>query len=463
MSEPPLDMVIRSGDVVAGDARHRVDVGIRDGRIAVLGTSLRGVREIDARGCLVLPGIVDPHVHFSATPATAGGEPEFADDFWTGSRTALAGGVTTVGQMSFPVADEGIRAAVERDEEAARSRAAVDHYFHAGLISAPPGTADEIAHLAGRGHRSLKIVMLAFDWDHSGLVEAIDTARRFGMITLAHCEDHALVDFATRRVQAQGGGVDRYPETRPPVSERAAVERLLAICELTGAPVYVVHLSASDALDAARRGRHAGLPVMVETRPLYLGSTSAVHAEPDGYKQVGMPPIREREDVEALWRGLANGSIDTVGSDHAPWTLEQKREHIGDLACLRKGVAELETMLPLLWTEGVVAGRITPETLVRVTATNAARIFGLRNKGSISVGADADLVILDPNEHRLVDGSGMESAAGYSVYDGRRLQGWPRWTLSRGDVVYGDGEVIANPGRGRRVQQDELRRTWQAR
>lgn len=167
-----------------------------------------------------------------------------------------------------------------------------------------------------------------------------------------------------------------------------------------------------------------------------------------------MPPIRERHDVDALWRGLADGSIETVGSDHAPWTLDQKREHIGDLACLRKGVAELETMLPLLWTEGVVGGRITPETLVRVTSTNAARIFGLRGKGTVAVGADADLVVLDPDERRVVDGSAMESAAGYSVYDGRPLQGWPRWTLSRGEVVYGDGEVLATPGRGRPVRQD---------
>jgi dihydropyrimidinase len=232
-------------------------------------------------------------------------------------------------------------------------------------------------------------------------------------------------------------------------AERAAVERAVAICEATGSPVYIVHLSSQAALRAARRGRARGLPVYVETRPLYLYLTSEALAEPDGAKYIGAPPLREPDDVEALWSGLADGSVDTIGSDHAPWRLADKLDRSQDVTTARQGVADLETMLPMLFSAGVRTGRISLQRFISLTSTGPARLFGLYpRKGTIAVGSDADLVVLDPELRRTIDGGSMRSRAGYSTYDGREVCGWPRFTVSRGDVVLEDGQVLAEPGRG---------------
>jgi dihydropyrimidinase len=282
------------------------------------------------------------------------------------------------------------------------------------------------------------------------MIEAVRIAGLHGMLTLIHCEDGALVRFAGERLLAAGGGgLADWAASRPVPAERAAVERAVAICEATGSPVYIVHLSSEPALRAARRGRARGLPVFVETRPLYLHLTSEALAEPDGAKYIGAPPLREAEDVEALWAGLADGSVDTLGSDHAPWRLADKLDDSLDVTTARQGVADLETMLPMLFSAGVSTGRVSLHRFVSLTSTSPARLFGLYpRKGTIAVGSDADLLVLDPQLRRMIDGSSMRSRAGYSAYDGREICGWPRFTISRGDVVLEDGQVLARPGRG---------------
>jgi len=224
----------------------------------------------------------------------------------------------------------------------------------------------------------------------------------------------------------------------------------VAICEATGSPVYIVHLSSRAALCAARRGRARGLPVFVETRPLYLYLTSEALSGPDGARLIGAPPLREPADVDALWAGLADGSVDTLGSDHAPWLLADKLDPAQDVTTARQGVADLETMLPMLFSAGVRTGRISLSRFVSLTSTNPARLFGLYpRKGTIAVGSDADLIVLDPDQRRTIDGRSMRSRAGYSAYDGAEVHGWPRYTVSRGEVVLEDGQVLAAPGRGR--------------
>jgi len=189
--------------------------------------------------------------------------------------------------------------------------------------------------------------------------------------------------------------------------------------------------------------------VFIETRPLYLHLTSEALAGPDGAKYIGAPPLRETQDVEALWAGLADGSVDTLGSDHAPWRLADKLDESLDVMTARQGVADLETMLPMLFSAGVSTGRVSLHRFVSLTSTSPARLFGLYpRKGTIAVGSDADLLVLDPQLRRTIDGSSMRSRAGYSAYDGREIRGWPRFTISRGDVVLEDGQVLAKPGRG---------------
>lgn len=462
MTDPEFDVVVRGGTVVTADgvvgADSRPDIGITGGRIARIGGPMRGVRELDAAGCVVLPGGVDVHVHLATTGS--GSADGFVDDVPTGTRAAAAGGVTTVGHMAFPVAPgESLRSATARDLAACAGSAAVDYLVHPSFVLPDEHTLDDVTALARSGHRSLKTVTLFLDRGGAAMVQAIALAGSLGMLTMVHCEDGPLIDFATQALVAAGRGATRYyPESRPDITELSAVHRVIAICELTGAPVYLVHLSGRRALDAARQARARGLPVYTETRPVYLELTADVHAEPDGGKYAGMPPVRTAADVDALWAGLADGSVDTVASDHAPWRLADKTDPAVNVATLPKGIAELETMLPLLYADGVATGRMSVERFAAVTATNPARLFGLYpRKGVIAVGSDADLVVLDPALRRVIDGSTMVSASGYSVYDGRETAGWPRYVIGRGEIlVDGDG-VHARPGRGVLLGQGPVR------
>jgi dihydropyrimidinase len=446
------DLVVRGGTVATEGSSGECDLGVLDGKVVQMGGPLRGKKEIDASGALVLPGGVDMHVHLSPLSPPVAGVPAWVEDFGSGSRAAIAGGVTTVGNMTFPWAGQSPRQAVARDLAVAEREAAVDYVLHAVLKDPSPEALAELPKLAADGHTSLKLFMTmpVFESRIDEAISAIKIAGQNGMLTLLHCEDGALVRFVSEDLVAQGrGGMASYGASSPGFAERTAVEKAVAICAATRSPIYIVHLSSRTALDSARRGRADGLPVFVETRPMYLYLTSKLLEEPQGGKYVGSPPLREPGDVEAIWAGLADGSIHTLGSDHAPWLLADKTEPSLDVISARQGVAELETLMPMLFSEGVRTGRISLNRFVSLTSTNAARLFGLYpRKGTVSVGSDADLVVLDPQLRRQIDGRSMQSKAGYSVHDGREVFGWPRFTVSRGEVVLADGEVTALPGRG---------------
>jgi dihydropyrimidinase len=276
---------------------------------------------------------------------------------------------------------------------------------------------------------------------------------------LIHCEDAAILAGAGQELIGAGrGAVPNFPDARPVSAEVAAVDDAVGLARRTGAPVYVVHLSSAAALDRCRQARAAGLPVYVETRPLYLHLTRERFTEPDAAKYVGAPPLRDQPDRDALWRGLSAGDVDTVCSDHAPWTLAAKLDPALDVVTARQGVADLETLMPMLFSEGVVTGRISLDRFVELTSANAARLFGLsRRKGAVTVGSDADLALWDPQERRVIDGAQMRSRAGYSVYDGWAVQGWPRFVIRRGQIVLADGDCRAEPGSGRWVRRAPTR------
>ncbi|HEX9553532.1 MAG TPA: amidohydrolase family protein [Streptosporangiaceae bacterium] len=444
--------MIRGGTVVTAGSSAVCDLAVRDGTVSQIGGSPRGRRELDATGAMVLPGGIDMHVHLSSPEPPEPGVPAWVDDFSSGSAAAIAGGITTIGNMTFPADGDSLSQSLGRDLAAARTLASVDYVLHPVLDSPTPQALAELPRLADAGHTSLKLFMVAdeFEAHADAMIEAVRIAGQYGMLTLIHCEDGALVRFAGERLLAAGrGGLADWAASRPVPAERAAVERAVAICEATGSPVYIVHLSSEPALRAARRGRARGLPVFVETRPLYLHLTREALAGPDGAKYIGSPPLRDTQDVEALWAGLADGSVDTLGSDHAPWRLADKLDESLDVTTARQGVADLETMLPMLFSAGVSTGRISLHRFVSLTSTSPARLFGLYpRKGTIAVGSDADLLVLDPQLRRTIDGSSMRSRAGYSAYDGREICGWPRFMISRGDVLLEDGQVLAKPGRG---------------
>ena len=463
----PFDLVVRGATVVSPGRQEAADIGVRDGRIAQLGGAMTGREEIAADGLLALPGGVDAHVHLMyqgllAQLREAGefdaDEPGWVDDFWTGSLAAIGGGITTIGNMTFPLPGETPRDAVAREMAGAAPEAAVDWFLHPVLNDFAAAAGGGIAALAADGHSSVKI-FLTMPWvaaDEPGLRAALAAARDAGSLTLLHCEAAGLLEQCGDDLIAHGrGALQNFPEARPVTAEVEAVDQAVALSTATGAPVYIVHLSSAAALDRARAARSGGIGVHVETRPLYLHLTRERFAQPDAGKYVGAPPLRDQADRDALWAGLAAGDVDTVCSDHAPWLLADKLDPSLNVVTARQGVADLETLMPMLFSEGVVTGRISLDQFVDLTSANAARLFGLHpRKGVIAVGSDADLALWDPQERRTVDGARMRSRADYSVYDGWDVQGWPRIVVQRGQVLLADGEILARPGQGQWLRRD---------
>ena len=448
---PEFDLVIRGGTVVTSEGRSLTDIGVRGAVIAQLGGVMRGKREVDARERLVLPGGVDPHVHLTCSDATEG-EPSWADDFESGSAAAFAGGITTLGNMSFVLPSETIAERLAIEGADARRHAMADIFLHPGVLSPTAQILAEIPDLPEHGVTSLKFFMHfpSFDGFAGQFLLAMRSAGHAGSITLIHCEDLATIECCSAVICARAhNSIRDFPDTRPIVAEVTATQRAIAMCEVTGAPTYIVHLSSARALAACTEARARGLPVYVETRPLYLHLTRACYDRDDGPLFVAQPPLREEPDREALWQGLADGSIDTIGSDHAPWTREMKMDSRLDLMNMRPGVSDLETMLPLLLSEGVLKGRLSLERFVAVTSTNAAKLFGLYpRKGTIAVGSDADLVVWEQHAPRPVDATGMFSRSGHTVYEDSVVRISPHTTIRRGEVVFADGRVLAQPGSG---------------
>jgi dihydropyrimidinase len=461
MSEPPFDLVVRGGTVVTADGQTRTDVGVRAGLVAQLGGAMSGTRELDARDRLVLPGGVDPHVHLH-NGEKVDDEVAWADDYTSGSHAALAGGVTTVGNMTWVMPWESIAARVRAETAEVGRRAVADVFFHTIIATPTPTILAEVGPAVAGGQSSMKVFMTVPIFDSSAaeyglLMKATGDA---GGVTLIHCEDMSTIECCTAILLKTARTTCRhYAESRPVEAEIVATERAIAMCRATGAATYIVHLSSAGALEACRAARARGLPIYVETRPLYLYLTAERYGDEDGPLYVAQPPLRAQRDADALWRGLADGSVDTIASDHAPWSRAQKMDPTLDVSRLRPGVAELDTMLPLLYTEGVATGRLSPERFVALTSTNAARLFGMYpRKGTIAVGSDADLVVWETRGKRAIRDEDLFSRAGHSVYRGRELTAWPAVTVRRGEIVFEDGKITGAPGSGRTVPRGLLER-----
>lgn len=451
----PMTTVVRNAEVVTVGGRFHSDIGIRDGRVAQLGGEMRASDlELDVGGRTVTPGGVDAHVHLT-DPIPGDASFHWADDFESGTRASLVGGITTVGNMSFSTPNETMTIGIQNDDETARGLSLADYFLHPVLLHPSKENIETIAPLHQAGHTSVKFFLSFNNFDRhvQDFLTAMRIAKQNRGISLIHCEDAAIMDCCCSILREAGRTAPRYyPEARPVQSEVVATQRAVGFAETTGCPTYIVHLASARALEACHDGRSRGIPIYVETRPIYLHLTRQRFEDEDGAKYAGAPPLREQSDVDALWAGVAFGNVDTLASDHAPWLLKEKLDPAFDATNLRQGVADLETSLPMMYSAGVLTGRISIEQFVAVSATNPAKLFGLYpRKGTIAVGADADLVIWDDERERTIDGATMQSNADYSPYDGFKVTGWPKWVLSRGDVVVEDGKVVGQKGRGRLV------------
>jgi dihydropyrimidinase len=403
-------------------------------------------RELDAIGKLVLPGCVDLHTHLASTPTFTP-----LDDFEHATRAAIAGGVTTVCSMVYQ--DGTLRAGIERGLRDAQ-RSVADFAFHVVVTDPTDAAIAELPSLVRDGHAGLKVFMVAprFDERITDYVRVLRAAAHAGMLVAVHAEDHAIVARATAELHAAGhDGVRYFPESRPVEAEGVAIRAAAQLAAKTGASIYLVHLSSRVALAALAEAKARGLRVYAETRPLYLYLTRGHFERPDAALWVGQPPLREREDVDAMWDALKSRLVDTVGTDHYPHRRAAKLAPGLAFDKVPPGVANLETLLPMLYSEGVRRGRLTVERLVDVLATSPARIAGLRGKGEIAIGNDADIVIFDPEHTRTIRASEMHSACDYDPYEGWEVTGWPSITVLRGEIAYESGEILARPGAGRLV------------
>ena len=448
------EILISGGTVVTSEGRFDADVRVWDGTIVEIGTGLAagaGAREIDATGLLVMPGGVDPHVHL-------GGRTR--DDYRTGSQAALAGGITTISNFAFHAEGQTLAQAIEREAALIREQAIADVILHAGIT--PRTQTGEMTTLAAEtGQTSTKMFMVwtVFDAAVPDYLATMDAAGRNGILTMVHCEDWPILARAVAELTAAGRtSLEYFPDSRPVVGEVVATQRAVAMAEATGAPIYAVHVSSAGALQVLQDARDRGLSVFVETRPIYLHFTRERFEGPDRGLYVGQPPLREQADQDALWAGIANGSVDVLATDHVAYRRDEKLDPSQTISQHRAGLSNLQVVRPMLYSEGVVQGRISEERFVAVTSTNAAKLFGLYpRKGTVAVGSDADIALWDPDETRTIRDEDMFSGAGFSVYSGWEVTGWPVMTLRRGEVVYENGEILARSGSGELLRRGRWR------
>jgi dihydropyrimidinase len=447
-----IDLAVRGGLVVTSDGERRADIAVTGERISAIGDVGPAPREIDARGKLVLPGCVDLHTHLASTPTFTP-----LDDFEHGTRAAIAGGVTTVVSMVYQ--EEGsLRRGIERAMRDAE-RSLADFAFHVVVTDPSESARAEIPALVRDGHAGFKVFMVSPRFverrdDYRLLLAAASAA---GALVAIHAEDHAIVAARTAELHASGRtGVEHFPASRPVEAEVKAVREAVELAAATSAAIYLVHLSSRGALDVVREGKGRAR-VFGEARPLYLYLTRAQFDRPDAALWVGQPPLREPGDIDAVWAALTDGTLDTVGTDHIPHTRAAKLAPGLTFDKIPPGVSNLETLLPMLYSEGVRKGRLTLARMVEVLATAPARIAGMYpRKGALAVGSDADIVVFDPEARRTVRAADMHSACDYDPYEGWDVTGWPEIVIARGEVVFDRRQLRPAPGRGEFIARAAL-------
>ena len=411
-------------------------------------------RVIDATGCIVLPGLVDPHTHIVLDT----GIYKTPDDWAVGTRTAACGGVTTVIDFATQFAGQDMHRALAARQAEVGGLAQIDYGLHM-MLTTLPGTDAELeawmTDLLAAGINSIKVYTTYrpnYYQDDDALLRVFRAAAAHDVLVMIHCENDALVSAARERlVHAGKTALAYHGQARPALAEVEAANRALFLASRAGEPqVYIVHCSASGTVAQVALAAANGQRAIAETTVQYLTLDESVYTGERPETGIMQPPLREGDEKILLWKQVADGIISTIGTDHCDYTISQKREHT-EFTKTPGGIPGLETLLPLLATEGVAAGRISWSRLVEVCCANPARIFGLGDKGRLEPGADADVVIYDPRVEGTIQAEKLHNLAGYTPYEGRRVQGAVRDVFSRGRQLVREGEFIPAPGWGRFV------------
>ena len=451
------ETVVAGGTVVTASDVFRADIGINQGRIAAVGLDLKGATAIDAGGLLVLPGGVDSHCHIEQLKAAGGADEE---SWLTGGISALAGGTTSVITFSAQFKGRGLlEPLAEYHRRAAKTM--VDYSFHQIVTDASDDVIfREVPEVVASGVRSLKVFLTYEDShiDDKGFLRVLAAARRAGALVTVHCENYDAINWRTQALLADGRASPKYHAwSRPPVVEREATYRAIALAEMVDQPIQVFHVSCPEVAEEIARAQARGVKVWGETCPQYFVLSAADMDRPgfEGAKFMCSPAPRDAAASAGLWEMIRRGTLDVVSSDHSGWgyTTPAGKRVNGTNAPFRdipNGVPGLCSRLPILFSEGVGKGHIDLCQFVRLTASNPAKLFGLApRKGSIVPGADADLVLWDAKKQVTITNALLQHTIDYTPYEGLEVTGWPVLTMRRGEVAMRDGKVVAEPGSGR--------------
>ena len=477
-AQPTGELVIHNGLIINDTGRMQADIRIRGEKIVEIApklTAAPGAREINAAGMFLMPGIVDTHDHLPLEPIVNPRPDQNQDDIISGSRAALASGITLVGDFVGIRNDEDPNAYADRNIALIQKNSIVDVYLHASInpLETPSGSPpDPLTQrktydaLAARGIISTGEDFMArasYDKNSVAWMKAFRVSGEAGVVSMIHAEDYSIMADALDHLTNENGGagltLHNFVQSSPPVAEVLAVQRSVAIAEATGSPVFILHVSSGRALKVIEDAQRRGLPVYAETRPWNLFATSQKYQQPDAGLYVGGPPQRDKWDQDMLWDGIRKGTIDTIGTDHTAFSKAGKLDPTQTIARKLMGRETLQDYPPMMFSEGVMKDRITLEQFVAVTSTNAAKIFGMYpRKGVIQVGSDADIVIWNPALKKTFKDSDEFSNAKYSTYAGMEVTGIPIMTIRRGEIVYDNGKILAQPGSGRFIPGNKFQR-----
>jgi dihydropyrimidinase len=453
-------VLIRGGTVVNADQSFRADVLTQDGKVVAVGADLpapAGATVVDAGGQYVMPGGIDPHTHmqlpFMGTVTM--------DDFFTGTAAGLAGGTTTIIDFVIPNPQQPLMEAYQTWRGWAE-KAASDYSFHVAVTWWDESVKRDMGTLVQQeGVNSFKHFMAyknAIMCDDETLVNSFKRALELGAMPTVHAENGELVFLLQHEVAAMGiAGPEGHPLSRPPMVEGEAANRAIAIADVLNVPIYIVHVSCMESADAIARARARGQRVYGEVLAGHLTIDDSIYRHPDfatAAAHVMSPPFRPKVHQEALWRGLQSGNLHTTATDHCTFCATQKAAGKDDFAKIPNGCGGVEERMAVIWDEGVNTGRLTPSEFVAVTSANAAKLFNIYpQKGSVSVGADADLVVWDPAGTKTLSAKTQFSKGDYNVFEGRTVRGIPSHTLSQGKLVFVQGDLRAERGVGRYVKR----------
>ena len=456
-----FDTLIQGGTVVTAADTYKSDVGIKDGRIAAIAASLPAdsARQVlSAAGCYVLPGGIDVHTHLDMP---FGGTVS-ADDFESGTIAAAHGGTTTLIDFAIQGKGQTLRHAFDTWMAKADRKAAIDYAFHCIATDLPDARLEEMDDLVREGVSSFKLFMAypgVLMLDDASIFKAMSRAAKNGALICMHAENGSAIDVIVQRALAEGKTAPKYHAlTRPTTAEAEATSRAIALAEMAGAPVYIVHLSCNEALEKVREARDRGLPAYAETCPQYLYLSLENFDVPgfEGAKYVFTPPLREKWHQEKLWQGLASDHLQVVSTDHCPFCYkEQKELGKADFTKIPNGGPGIEHRMSLVFSGGVHGKRFSVNRFVELVSTTPARLFGLYpRKGAIAVGADADIVIFDPEKEETISAATHHMRVDYSMFEGIKVKGVPRMVLSAGRLIIDKGKFAGKAGSGRFLKRN---------